>query len=283
MSGSRRKPGPLGPFVDGYRRWLLERGYSQSVAIRSLITLGHLGRWMEREELAVDQLTDERVTAFLAEYRSDRGHRPSSSVWPLLEYLRADDVVPPEPSGVVTPLECLVGDYRDWLLRERGLALITVRASERLARRFLTERVSFDDPCGAERITGGEFNGFLLRECARVSVGSAACCTYRLRSLLRYLAVRGLADPGLAEAVPRVARLGCARWKCRAYSSTISTGVPATSPSTARPIDATYYRSPAMSARRSSPISSIAEASAARRAPTPPGRLLRAAAPRPRG
>jgi hypothetical protein len=208
MSGSRRKPGPLGPFVDGYRRWLLERGYSQSVAIRSLITLGHLGRWMEREELAVDQLTDERVTAFLAEYRSDRGHRPSSSVWPLLEYLRADDVVPPEPSGVVTPLECLVGDYRDWLLRERGLALITVRASERLARRFLTERVSFDDPCGAERITGGEFNGFLLRECARVSVGSAACCTYRLRSLLRYLAVRGLADPGLAEAVPRVARLG---------------------------------------------------------------------------
>jgi hypothetical protein len=56
MSGSRRKSGPLGPFVDGYRAWLLERGYSPSVAIRSLITLGHLGRWMEREEFAVDQL-----------------------------------------------------------------------------------------------------------------------------------------------------------------------------------------------------------------------------------
>jgi site-specific recombinase XerD len=146
------------------------------------------------------------VTAFLGEYRSDQGHLPSSSVWPLLEYLRANGVVPPEPSGVVTPLEHLVGDYRDWLVHERGLALITVRASEHLARRFLTERVSFDDPCGVERITGGELNGFLLRECARVSVGSAACCTYRLRSLLRYLAVRGLADPGLAEAVPRVAR-----------------------------------------------------------------------------
>ena len=36
--------------------------------------------------------------------------------------------------------------------------------------------------------------------------GSAGCCTYRLRSLLRYLALRGLADPGLAPAVPRVAR-----------------------------------------------------------------------------
>ena len=39
-----------------------------------------------------------------------------------------------------------------------------------------------------------------------MSPGSAACFTYRLRSLLRYLAVRGVADPGLALAVPRVAR-----------------------------------------------------------------------------
>jgi hypothetical protein len=57
MSGSRRKPGPLGPFVDGYRAWLLGRGYSAAVVIRSLIALGHLGRWMEREARAVDQLT----------------------------------------------------------------------------------------------------------------------------------------------------------------------------------------------------------------------------------
>ena len=48
MSGSRRKPGPLGPFVDGYGAWLVGRGYSPSVVVRSLVTLGHLGRWLER-------------------------------------------------------------------------------------------------------------------------------------------------------------------------------------------------------------------------------------------
>jgi hypothetical protein len=84
MSGSRRKPGPLGPFVDGYRAWLLGRGYSPSVVIRSLIALGHLGRWMEREALAVDQLTAAAVSAFLASYRSDRGRLPGASAWPLL-------------------------------------------------------------------------------------------------------------------------------------------------------------------------------------------------------
>ena len=206
MSGSRRKPGPLGPFVDGYRAWLLGRGYSPSVVVRSLITLGHLGRWLERNALAIDQLTAKAVSSFLAEYRDDRGRLPGASAWPLLEYLRAEGAVPPEPPTVVAPVEQLVGEYREWLVCERGLAPVTVRASEQFARRFLAGRVSAGDPRGVLGITAGEVNAFLVRECARVSSGSAGCCTCRLRSLLRYLAVRGVADPGLTLAVPRVAR-----------------------------------------------------------------------------
>jgi hypothetical protein len=80
MSGSRRKPGPLGPFVEGYRAWLLGRGYSALVVIRSLIALGHLGRWTERQALAVDQLTAAAVSVFIAEYRSTAGGcRPRAS------------------------------------------------------------------------------------------------------------------------------------------------------------------------------------------------------------
>jgi hypothetical protein len=44
-------------------------------------------------------------------------------------------------------------------------------------------------------ITAAAVNGFLLRECARVSPATVGCYTYWLRSLLRYLAVCGLADP----------------------------------------------------------------------------------------
>jgi hypothetical protein len=63
VSGSGRKPGSLGPFVDGYRAWLVGRGYSPSVVVWSLVTLGHLGRRLEGNALAVDPLTDEAVTA----------------------------------------------------------------------------------------------------------------------------------------------------------------------------------------------------------------------------
>jgi len=57
------------------------------VVVRSLVTLGHLGRWLERNALAVDQLTAEAVSGFLAEYRVDRGRLPGASAWPVLEYL----------------------------------------------------------------------------------------------------------------------------------------------------------------------------------------------------
>ena len=192
--------------MDGYRAWLVGRGYSPSAVVRSLSTLGHLGRWLERNALAVEQLTAEAVSGFLAEYRAEHGRLPAASVWPLLEYLRAEGAVAPEPPALLAPVEQLVGEYRHWLLCERGLAPVTVRASEQVARRFLAERVAAGDPSGALGITAGEVSDFLLCECARVSRGSAGCCAYRLRSLLRYLAVRGFADPELAGAVPRVAR-----------------------------------------------------------------------------
>jgi len=124
---------------------LIGRGYAPSVVVRSLTTLGHLGRWLERNALAVDQLTAGAVSTFLAEYRVDRGRLPGASVWPLLEYLGAEGAVLP---AVVAPVEQLVGEYREWLVCERGLAPVTVRASEQFARQFLARRVDPGDPCG---------------------------------------------------------------------------------------------------------------------------------------
>jgi integrase len=182
------------------------RGYSPSAATRSLITLGHLGRWMQERDVAVDQLSAEQITAFLARYRATHGHLPASSTRPVLAFLRTEGVVRHAPQVDRLPVEQLLVEYRTWLLEERGLAPVTVRGREQLARQFLTSRVSASDQRGVLGITGAERNEFLVRECGRVSVGSAACFAGRLRSLMGFLAARELADPGLAEAVPRVAR-----------------------------------------------------------------------------
>ena len=206
MSGTRRKPGPLGPHVEGYRAWLLQRGYSPSAATHALGTLGHLGRWMTREGLTVDQLNATHVGAFLVAYRCDCDRLPQASIWPVLDYLRVEGAVAPEPPAATGALEQLLDDYRQWLLRDRGLATVTVTGREQLARSFLIERVSRQDPRGIAGLTAGDINAFLLRECARVRPATAGSFACRLRSLLRYLAVRGHVDPGLADAVPKIAR-----------------------------------------------------------------------------
>ena len=172
MSGSRRKPGPLGPFVDGYRARLLELGYSPLSVTRSLIVVGHLGR---------------------------------CGVMPLLVYLRSEGVVAPEPVLRLGPLDRLVGEYRTCLTVERELSTEAVRGTH-LAHRFLAERASADDKLGVEHLTGSDVTGYLLCESARVRPGTVCTNANQLRQLLRYLAMRGFADPGLAQAVQSVGR-----------------------------------------------------------------------------
>jgi hypothetical protein len=91
MSGSRRRPGRLGPFVDGYRAWLLGLGYSPLSVTHSLVSLGHLGRWMHRHDVDVAQLNNDVLKAFLADHVDEHGHLPTAGVMPLLEYFSRNE------------------------------------------------------------------------------------------------------------------------------------------------------------------------------------------------
>jgi site-specific recombinase XerD len=205
MSGTRRKPGRTGPFVSGFQSSLLEQGYAALTVRNMLKDLGAVGRWMQERDLQPDQLT----SAAIAEFRVDcldRGRRKIPSVKsfePLLRYLRAEGVIA-DPPGPESPMGRLLADYRRWLVAERGLAESTVIRYENLARRFL-ELHSVGGRVDAAALTGAEVVAFLLRESERVSVGSAKGRVAELRSLLRFLFVRGLTPRLLTTAVPPVA------------------------------------------------------------------------------
>jgi site-specific recombinase XerD len=207
VSGTRRKPGRLGPFVEGYRAWLVEREYTPQTTRGMLKELGALGRWMTERGVEPGELDAAAIGAFLAARRAARRRVPSlRAMHPLVSFLREAGVMAPEPSPVeVTPLERFVVEYRDWLLGERGLAAATVVRYERLARRFMAGRVTDAGGLGTAELTGADVSAFLLAECARVSVGSAKGRVAELRSLLRFLYLRGFTERALADSVPSVA------------------------------------------------------------------------------
>lgn len=207
MSGTRRKAGRLGPYADGYRSRLLSLGYTPDSARNKLKAMGQLGRWMCTEGLDVSQLCATELEAFLATRRAEGCQEKlgKRSFVSLLHYLRDEQVIVVEQKTASSPLEGLLERYRDWLVRDRGLAPATVLRYETLARRFLGKRVSIRNPLGVEGLGGGDVTSFLLAESARLAVGSAKGRVAELRSLLRFLYVQGLTPLALAAAVPPVA------------------------------------------------------------------------------
>lgn len=184
---------------------MTEQGYTPLVIRNMLKDLGALGRWMQEHDLQPGALTRDVI----AEFRDDclaSGRRKVSSVKsfePLLRFLRSDGVLtePPAPASAV---DRLLVDYRGWLVTERGLAEATIVRYENLARRFLHQHLSGDD-AEFETLNGKQVVSFLLHESERVSVGSAKGRVAELRSLLKFLYVRGLTPRLLTTAVPPVA------------------------------------------------------------------------------
>jgi site-specific recombinase XerD len=155
--------------------------------------LGQVGQWLSAEGLGARQVSEELMAAFLTA-RREAGQRRVSGIRamaPLLSYLREVDVAPvAKPS--LTPLGSLLGQYRSWLVGERGLAATTVRRYENTARRFLQEQASVDEMFEPAALSRVDINAFLLRECGRVSAGSAKGRVAELRSILRFLYVQGI-------------------------------------------------------------------------------------------
>ena len=170
MSGTRRRPGRLGPFVEGYRVWLLAAGYTPQTVRPMLKDLGRLGRWMDSEDVEVGAVTIAAIESFLADWRAAGGRRVPTvrALRSLLTFLREAGVMVGAEPPVLSPVEALVGEYREWLVADRGLAAMTVLRYETLARRFLTGRVSPTDELGVAGLNGAVVSRFLLAECERV-------------------------------------------------------------------------------------------------------------------
>ena len=106
--------------------------------------LGSLGRWMDVESVEIGALTVSGVASFLADRRAAGTRRVPTvrALRSMQSYLRGVGVMAVELPPSLSPVEVLIGEYREWLLADRGLAAMTVLRYETLGRRFLTADVA---------------------------------------------------------------------------------------------------------------------------------------------
>jgi integrase/recombinase XerD len=148
----------------GYVALLVEQGYVPSAVEGQLRLMAHLSRWLAEQRAEPVVLTPEVVEQFL-------GSRPAGrrAFGPLLSRLRDLGVVP-QPTSVDTPVEWLLAEYREYLVRERGLVAGSLELRERVARLFLVER---PEPLelALQRLQASDVTAFVLAKCRSGRLG----------------------------------------------------------------------------------------------------------------
>lgn len=199
--------GPLAPFIGGVWSHLLGQGYSPLTSRNLLRLVSHLSRWLVAAGLRLSDLTRERIEAFFAE-RRNAGYRfyiTPRSLEPILSYLESEGAVSlPRTEVQRGAVEELLDDYELFLVKERGLRTATLGQYRYHARKFLSCQLG-PRSLGLNRLSAEDITTFILHTSERFCVGTTKLAVTVLRSLLRFLYLRGDLQRDLVGAVPAVA------------------------------------------------------------------------------
>ena len=202
-----RVTGPLAEYAPGFAVELARVGYRENSKADQLRLLAHLSRWLAGEGLGAVEVTIAVGDEFLAARRA-----AGYTLWlsrralvPLLQYLRALGVAPPEPVVDQSPTEAMIARYREYLTSERGLRASTARCYADLVRPFLCKREGSDGALELDDLAAKDVTAFVVTEVPKRQCRSAKLTVTALRSLLGFFHVEGVIADSLAWAVPSVA------------------------------------------------------------------------------
>jgi integrase len=171
--------------------------------------MAHVSRWLGERELDAAGLTDAATSVFLRD-RRDSGRarfRGMQGLAPLLGFLRDAGAAPP-PAAELPDGEAgrLAAGFAVYLTSERGLSAQTAACYSAFARRFLASlpggQADGDVLAG---LSAADVQAFVIAESGRRGTGSLKNAVTAVRSLLRFLHLRGRIPAPLDGAVPAAA------------------------------------------------------------------------------
>jgi integrase len=168
--------------------------------------LADVSRWLDRNGLDASGLTDATVSAFRQDRRS-RGRarfRGTQGLALLLSFLR--DAGAARPQAAAEPGDetgVLVAEFAGYLGSERGLRPQTVVLYSAAARRFLDSLPEAGDVLAG--LTADAVRSFVIAESGRRGTGSLKNQVTAVRSLLRFLHLKGRIPGPLDGAAPAAA------------------------------------------------------------------------------
>ncbi len=196
--------GPLTAHVESFLNGLPAAGYAPpAVASRRWIIRAFI-RWIDAKRLRVENLNEADLLAFLERRPGAVDPKERATLHKFLAHLRERGVCPPMSTSLVTPADAVTQRYMAFLRRDRGLAENSIAVYAPCARDFFTYRVAHAGRFALEALDADTVRAFLLGRIANRSTESSRLLSVALRSVLRFLFLRGETPRDLSPAVPMV-------------------------------------------------------------------------------
>jgi site-specific recombinase XerD len=201
----RLRQGPLNEYLDAYAIGVAEQGYGHHSIRQQIVVIADLSRWLKQKHLEVHDLDGAVVGRFLQlRRRQDRVRRGDpKALGRLLAMLRQTGVVKQQQAVDGSARAKVIGEFRHYLLHERGLSQPTLLNYAPVIEQFLSERFHKQTPDFGQ-LRAPDVTGFVLRHVRQLSPVRAKLMVTALRSFFRYLRHRGAMSIDLTGCVPTV-------------------------------------------------------------------------------
>lgn len=195
---------PLTAHIDSVLDGFRAAGYAPAAVTSRRLILDAFIRSIATKRTAED-LSDVDVTAFLKRRPTRREDPKERAVLRrFLAHLRAQGVCLPAESTPVTPADEITQRYVAFLRQDRGLAENSIAVYAPCARDFFRDRVSHVGRLALKALDADAVRTFLLGRIANRSTESSRLLSVSMRSVLRFLFLRGEAPRDLSPVVPMV-------------------------------------------------------------------------------
>jgi len=211
---ARLHAGGLAEYADEVIAYLDRRGHRVSTVHTYVQAMEHFARWLRQRGERLGAVDAATVTRFLTGHLP-RCHCPTPAPCrrrgmraPLRHLLSVLGVPAQAGTRAVAPPSAMapvLADYAAHLHATCGLTPATCRYRLRYAREFLGARFG-RGRVETAALTARDIRAFVTARATRSTPGTAQVIASSVRSLLRFLTLRGQVPPTLVHAVPSVAR-----------------------------------------------------------------------------
>jgi site-specific recombinase XerD len=195
---------PLAQYFDPYLARIEEEGFSPSSVPCQAYAITRFSKWLQEKHIPLGDLDGTAVQAFL---NRDPGvvHRPEpETIHRLVAILRDMGILKLESPPQLTAVQECIGEYRQYLVRQRGLSSASLPNYLSYVEQFLQEKFAHRE-LRLDVLRAPDITAYMKSHVAKMSPARAKLLVTALRAFLRYLLHQGKISVDLSPCVLPVA------------------------------------------------------------------------------